>query len=198
MRIVLWILFFGLTHCGYNWGHSTRELPGGHKTIYVEIFENQTQEPGVEHNFTQALIKELERSGFAIVTTKDQAELVVQGSIISLSHSGGGSDRNFESKDFSRAPNGAITSTSNKYRASFYTSYNLKVVTNLQVYRSRDKQLIWQTALTGGRAYNGALLLKQGVRSSNVLYNQSRKKQTIALIAEDMMGEAFDQLTENF
>lgn len=196
MRLLLPLFFLGLSHCAYKWGNTDRSLPGGHKTVFVEIFENQTQEPGIEHNFTQALVRELERSGFAVVTTKGQAELVLIGSIISLSHDGGGSDRTFESKDYSN-PDPAQR-TSKKYAATYFVNYNLTVVTNLQAVRSRDKQMIWQTALHGADSYRGALLFRQGIRNSNVLYNQSRKKQTIKLIAEDMMSEAFDRLTENF
>ena len=188
----LWILaLLGLSHCGYNWGHSTRDLPGGHKTVFVEIFENISSEPGVEHMFTQALTRELARSGFAIVTSKDTAELIIKGNIIALDVAGGGATKGLVANDFQN-------NVSSQFDAFFFTLQNIGITTNIKVYRSRDEQLIWQTAVKGQDVALGSLLRRQGVRSSNVLYNQSRKKQTIKLIAQRMMNEAFDRMTEKF
>jgi len=196
MKLILLSLLLSLCQCGYNWGHQTRELPGGHKTVYVEMFENQTSEVGLEAQFTNALIQELERSKFALVTSKYMAEVVISGSILSATVVGSGSDVNFVAKDFSSATPTQRTSTA--YTASYFSTYGMSVVTNLKVTRSRDKQLIWQSSVTGRKSFQAALLKKQGVRSSNVLYNQARKKQTIKLIAKEMMSDAFDRLTENF
>lgn len=185
------LAFLGLSHCGYNWGRSTRELPGGHKTVYVELFENQSRHLGLETVFAQSLTRELERSGFAHVASKDSAELIIQGNVVTVDFKGRGSDPNFKSKDFSNG-------TSTTYSASFFTDYRMTISVNLRVIRSRDKQLIWQTNVRGQRAFQSARLKRQGIRSSNVLYNEARKKQTIRLIAQEMMSDAFDRMTENF
>lgn len=191
MRFIWVLLFTHLTSCGYNWGHTSRQLPEGARTVFVEIFKNLTVEPGVEHNFTQSLTQELERSGFAVVSSKDAAELVIKGQLVNINQQGSGSRPGFYNQDFT-------SGTTQAYTASFNTFYYLTVTANISAYRSRDKQLVWQTSITGGQLYRGANLKTQGIRSSNVLYNQSRKKQTMKLIAKTMMGEAFDRLTENF
>lgn len=196
MKLILISLLFGLCQCGYNWGHHTRELPGGHKTVYVEMFDNQTKEVGLEAQLTHSLIQELERSGFALVTSKHNAEIIIQGSVLSAAVIGSGSSPNFVAKNFSSATPSERTSTN--YTASFFTSYSVTIVANLKAVRSRDEQTIWQTSVRGLKSFQGARLKKQGVRSSNVLYNQARKKQTIKLIAREMMSDAFDRLTENF
>jgi hypothetical protein len=196
MRAFLLIFFIFLTHCGYNWGYQNRSLPGGHKTVFVEMFKNQTQTPGIEAYFTDALNRELERSGFVTVTTKDKAELILEGEIIIVNNRGTATINSFLAKDFSN-PDPDLRTT-RKFPASMFTGYNVQVVTNVKAVRARDDRSIWQTSLNGQQNYRGALLLKQGVRSSNVLYNHSRKKQTIKLVAKDMMNEAFDRLTENF
>ncbi len=196
MRILSLLVLLGLSHCGYNWGHQTRDLPGGHKTVYVELFDNPTKELGLEADFAHALTQELERSGFAIVTNRDSAELIIKGDILSVDIVGKGSDPNFVSKDFSG--NTIATRTATPYSASFFTAYSINIAVNLRAVRSRDKQLVWQSTFSGSEAFQSARLKRQGVRSSNVLYNEARKKQTIKLIAQQMMSDAFDRLTENF
>lgn len=196
MKIILWAFLFGLSQCGYNWGHQTRKLPGGHRSVYVEMFENQTSEVGLESNFTQALMNELERSGFAIVTSKDQAELILQGNVLNAQVIGGYADpSNFYEKNYTTTD---PSQKSKIYTASFFYSYTVTLSANLKAIRSRDKQVIWQTNVNGSKDFQSSRLKRQGVRSSNVLYNQARKKETIKLVTKEMMSDAFDRLTENF
>jgi hypothetical protein len=193
MTRLLPLLFLGLCQCGYNWGHQSRELPGGHKTVYVELFANPTQELGLEVYFAKALMQELQRSGFAIVTNKNNAELIIKGDVLSAEVTGGPSEPTFEAKDFA-----APTPTTRRYSAQYFASYSLRLSVNLRAIRSRDKKLVWQSTINGADSFRSARLRRQGLRSSNVLYNEARKKQTVRLIAQDMMNRAFDQMTENF
>ena len=189
------MLSLSLSNCSYNWGHSTRQLPGGHRTIFVEIFKNSPDPAsnlvGIEHYFTQALRQEFARSGFAVVTSKNLAEVIVSGQIVSLGLQGGGAVGGFISTDYSNG-------TSQLYNAQLFTLGLANIVANLKLKRARDDKLIWQTSITGEDVYLDSLLKRQGVRSSNVLYNHSRKKQTVQLMAQAMMNEAFDRMTENF
>lgn len=200
MKLFKALVFLCLCQCGYNWGQGDRTLPGGHKTVYVEMFDNNSAEVGAESSFTQALTQALERSGFAIVSTKDSAELVLKGTIIDvMSIDSLPANPNFYQNSYTTDAAGNVTSSSaQRYRAHYFTVYNVRVSANLQAIRTRDKQMIWQTSLTSEKSYRGSVLKKQGIRSSNVLYNQSQRKQTMDLIAKDMMQEAFDRLTENF
>lgn len=200
MKLFKGLAFLCLCQCGYNWGQGNRHLPGGHKTVYVEMFDNNSSEVGAEASFTQALTQSLERSGFAIVSTKDSAELHIKGTILDvLSLDSLPANRNFYKNNYVTDAQGNVTSTSaDVYTAHYFTVYNMRVSANLQAVRTRDKQMIWQTSLSGEKSYRGSVLKKDGIRSSNVLYNQSQRKQTMELIAKDMMQEAFDRLTENF
>ena len=200
MGLVLRILFaLYLSGCAYTWGHKNRGIPGGYKTVYVKMFENRTSDVGVEAGFTQALMVELERAGFIAVTSKNAAELILEGTVLNITSNPGsitvpfrqvnhvGSAQQCENAD------GICT-----YDAPYADLYILNVSANLRAVRAVDKSVVWQTSISRSKNFRGALLTRQGVRSSNVLYNQSRKKQTIQLIAKDMMREAFDRLTENF
>lgn len=197
MRVFVILPLLLLSHCGYNWGHQTRSLPGDHTTVYVELFKNPTKEIGLEAQFSQALIHELERSGFASVSSKDAAEIIIKGDILSATVTGQGADSsNFITKDYSSAD--LTKRSSETYTASYFTAYVVQVAVNLRAIRSRDKQMIWQTTLSGSKGFQASRLKRQGLRSSNVLYNEARKKQTIKLVAKEMMSDAFDRLTENF
>ncbi len=191
MKLYLCLLPLLCLSCAYQFGHGNRTLPGGHKTIFVEMFENQSSEVGAEAAFTQALKEELQRSGLLLVTTKEAAEVILEGAIISVESANSGSEPGFVSIN-------KETNLPETYLASYFTNYSLRVSTNLKLIRSRDKHVIWQTNVLGNKAYRGSLLKKQGLRSSNVLYNQSRRQQTMKLVAQDMMQEAFDRLTESF
>ena len=192
MKLLLFLAFLSLSHCGYNWGHEGRSLPGGHKTVFVAMFENRSKEVGAEASFTQALMTELERSGFSIVTSEDSAELVLKGTILSVTNSDSGQI----SGAFYKTDH--VNLNAESYDASLFSVFRMNVTVNLKAIRSRDKRAVWHSTLTGGNFYQGAALTQQGVRTSNVLYNQSRRQQTMKLIAKEMMNQAFDQLTENF
>lgn len=187
MKLMPVLLSFWLVSCGYQWGNYNRSLPGGHKTIFIELFKNQSSEVGAEAFFTQGVKEEFLRSGLVLVTTPAAAEVILKGSIINVENINAGSDPRFVDE-----------TTGEAYQASYFTVYNLRVTSNLKLVRSRDEKVIWQTQLIGEENYRGSLLKKQGIRSSNVLYNQSRRQQTMKLIAKKMMQEAFDRLTERF
>ena len=191
MKLLAFTLLLCLAACSYNLGHENRSIPGGHKTVFVNMFENQSQEVGAEAFFTSALITELQRSGFVVVTEKDSAEVVIDGLILDVLNSGSVSIPTFHEVD-------NINKEAKSFQASMFTEYLLTVSANLKVRRTRDNKVIWQTYLQNQRGYRGPLLKKDGLRSSNPLYNQSTKSQTMRLLAKDMMAEAFDRLTENF
>ncbi len=180
-----------LASCGYNWGPGKRSLPGGYKNVFIEIFKNSTNELGAEFSFTQALKKEMERSGFVNVTQKEKAELIITGHIINITNLDSGSQPTFFQVNYE-------TRQALPYKAPMFTIYKMQVNTNIKVIQASDKKVLWQTMIRGEKTYRGSQLNRQGVRSSNILYNESRRKQTMRKIAQDMMEEAFDLLVENF
>lgn len=180
-----------LTSCGYNWGPGNRSLPGGHKNVFVEIFKNSTDEIGAEFSFTQALKRELEQSGFVNITPKDRADLIITGHIINVTSLDSGSQPTFFKVNYE-------TRQAQPYRAPLFTIYKMQVRTNIKVIQADNKKVLWQTLVKGEKTYRGSQLTQQGIRSSNVLYNESRRKKTMKTIAKGMMEEAFDLLVENF
>lgn len=186
MRTPLIAIFLFTSACAYNWGYKDRSLPQGYKTVYVETFENQSQEVGVEIDFTNALIRQIERSGFATVTEKSSAELILSGTILSVTFTGNSSVTGKE-----------LFGENNK-SASLFTNYVFHSTATIKARRSSDDEVIWSTTIDGSTNYQSSKLTQEGLRSSNPLYNQSSRKQTAKLVAKDMMDEVFNRLTENF
>ncbi len=81
MLILYCALFTG---CGYRFSGGG-SFPSGIKSVFVEIFENNTSETGIEQKFTNDLIYEITRNGSVIFTAKESAEGIISGVIVSSS-----------------------------------------------------------------------------------------------------------------
>jgi outer membrane lipopolysaccharide assembly protein LptE/RlpB len=72
------------TACGYRFQQQAR-LPGGAQRLYVDIFENRTNQAGLETTVTNAVVFEfIKRGETDIVKEPSQAELVMKGIIRSV------------------------------------------------------------------------------------------------------------------
>ncbi len=194
MRIVTsQISFFGglmlalllTTSCSYKLGFSERGIPGGYENLAVPVFKNNTIEAGAEVYFTNAIILELERSRLARIVSKELAQVTLDGNVTSIVYSGEnplfGSASNF--------PTGVVPPT---------LGYRIYAKVNLYLKRNYDQKLLWQSEFLGERTYNAPIIGTAGLNSADATYNHSAHYQNIAQLANDMMAEAHDRLTENF
>lgn len=70
--------------CGYRF-QGEAKLPGGAQTVFVNMFENRTNEPALETTVTNAVVFEFtKRSRTAIVGDEAQADLAMRGVIRSV------------------------------------------------------------------------------------------------------------------
>lgn len=184
----LFLALFGLNACVYRFGPQHRQLPGGHSTIYVKMFENQTQEVGIEPDLTNAFIQELSRSGIGTVTNEHDAQVVLVGIIHTVDY-------------LAKTPIAVAPSTTGpdgkRVDRSMYTEYQTRVTIVLKALDKQDKEL-WQGQFMGERNYKAPQLTLYGLRTANPLYNQNARRQTIAAIAKDVAFEAVSRMTENF
>lgn len=65
---------------GYRLGST---LPPGLKTIYVPTFVNNTREPQLESEATQAVLQEFQKDGSLSLTTADRADAILRVSLVS-------------------------------------------------------------------------------------------------------------------
>ena len=70
--------------CGYRFSGGG-SFPDGIKTVFVEVFVNNTSETGIEQKFTDDLIYEITRNGSVNFTAKESAEGIISGIIVSSS-----------------------------------------------------------------------------------------------------------------
>ena len=79
--VIILIGSLSLSACGYRFAGSGN-LPGGTKTIFVDVLENRTAETGIENTFTADLRYEFVRNKMA--ATKETADGTLSGTIRSL------------------------------------------------------------------------------------------------------------------
>lgn len=182
MKKALFVFIFFVTGCAYRFGPHHRQLPGGHQKIFVKIFENRTQEVGIETEFTNACIQELSRSGVATVTNEAHADVVLEGVIHSVSYLGK-SAVGFE--------------TTPGQQRSLFTEYQAQVNLVFKVFDQQKKEL-WQGQIIGERNYKAPQMRTMGLSTANPLYNQSARRQVMKLIAKEIATETVGDMTENF
>jgi hypothetical protein len=75
-----------LSGCGSMKGYSTESLfPDDIGSVYLEMFENQSLERGVEYELTDALAKRIEAdTPYKIISSRDRADTLMSGQITSI------------------------------------------------------------------------------------------------------------------
>lgn len=166
-------------------GLQDRKFPGGYEYVAVPVFKNLTQETGTEVYFTNALITELERSKVVNVSDKANAQVTLEGTITSITYTPSSQTRHAESKYL---PDGTALTT----------EYYINVDVNLVARRNSDQKVVWSSNFQNRRSYTAPRIGIRSLNSSNALYNHSARYQNIQAMANDMMTEAHDRITENF
>ena len=174
--------------CGYRFGYEFRSLPGGYDKVAIPVFQNTTQEVGVEAYFTNALVREFNRSQVARVAPEGVAPAYIEGVITGVSYQQGGViDANRGDNILSLPSNTVLT-----------TEYRVIVNSMVRLVRASDKKVIWQGNFTSERVYPAPQLGLAGINSANALYNHNVRHETLQRVALDMMSEAHDRMTEKF
>lgn len=180
-------LGLGSAGCAYKFGFSERTLPGGYTQLAIPMFKNLTPQVGVEASFTDALIQRFARSQVARVSDKESSPITLEGTIHSI-------DVQDQSK-VTNQPGGLTTLPDN---AVLTTEYRIVVMANVILRRKSDERIVWQGSFSGEKIYAAPRIGMRVLNSANATYNQSARMHTIALLAEEMMTEAHDRITENF
>lgn len=184
ITIIGLLIVFMASGCSYHLGRLGRRLPGGAKNIHVKMFENRTQEVGIESDFTNSFVSELARTGIADVTAEHDADAYLVG-IIHTVDSPGTSSRPM------------ADAAANGNRATLFTDYQTRVTIVLRLLDKNNKEL-WQGQVLGERNYKAPQLTLPSLRTANPLYNQSARRQNLKEISKTMASEAVLRMTENF
>lgn len=176
-----------LSGCAYHLGAATRGIPGGYRQISVPVFKNKTEETGIEVAFTNSLIQEFQRSRVARVVDNSLSEVAVIGQIDSINYLPGSPRKAGDSSSI-YLPNGTVIAA----------EYRILLTVTVRVVRQADGAELWRGSFSGERSYAAPQVTLAGVNSVNPLYNLSARRQNIDVMANDIMSEAHDRITENF
>lgn len=176
-----------LASCAYHFGLSPRALPGGYTQVAIPVFKNLTQETGVEMPFTNALIRRFAESQVARVTVKDNSPLVIEG-VITRIETVPGPARTNAPNQLSSLPDVAVLTI----------QYRLIVSADVTVRRRSDEKVLWHGSFRNEIEQPAPQVGTPIVNSANATYNQSVRHQKISALADEMMAEAHDRMTENF
>lgn len=182
-------MLFGFCSCAYQLGVQGRTLPGGYSTVEVPVFSNLTQEPGVEVAFTNSLVQEFEKNKVAKVVYSARqggAPVVVKGEIVSISYK---ATSPVQQKD--KAP--LLPA-----EAVLATGYRVLVTARISLMEKKTNKILWTSTFDAESSYAAPQVTIARLNSVNPLYNLSSRRRTIESIAQDLMVEAHDRMTENF
>lgn len=175
-----------ITGCAYHLGVSGRTLPGGFKAIEVPLFLNSSTEPGMEVAFTNSLIQEFEKNKVAAVQQAGQAPAVIKGEIKSIVYKPTGPIQKGEKAPL--LPDGTVLAT----------GYRVIVAAEVSLIEKKTGTVLWRSQFDGESFYASPQVTVARVNSVNPLYNLSARRRVIETIANDLMVEAHDRMTENF
>lgn len=188
-----------LSGCSYRFGYSYRSLPGGHELVSIPVFKNKTSFVALEPSFTNALRAEFERSKIARVVSKNIAPVVLQGTIESLRYDRGVFVQGgAQYEDVANPALGTTAIPQLPKDTAIATEIRVYVTSSVKLVRSSDQKTLWTGSFTNEIVYSAPRIGTPVVNSSNANYNDSILKAKVTQLAENMMEEVHDRVTENF
>ena len=174
-------IVFTMTSCSYRVGYRHRQLPGSSAQVAIPVFKNRTQEVGMEIYFTNELRQQFARSRVARVVDRDVAPVILEGVVEFVDYKTQG----YSSKDL---PGDSVITS----------KYAIDIRVHLMLRRNSDQKVLWESYFNGVRSYDSPRIGREVVNSANALYNHSARHSNIAQMAQELMVEAHDRLTERF
>lgn len=176
-----------MSSCAYKLSTSIDALPGGVRRIQIPLFKNATSEPGAEAYFTNALKTEALKSRVAIIENDEsQAEAILQGTIASIEILA--DDSVLEAQNDKYLPGGTVLAT----------QYHVTVTVDLKLKKKGSSAVLWSGNFKQAKTFPAAQITLPVINTSNSLYNQSAKRQTLDALSKEMMQAGFDRMVENF
>ncbi|MBI4403033.1 MAG: hypothetical protein HY537_02660 [Deltaproteobacteria bacterium] len=184
--MVLLLVCLCCVQCGYTLRHRLKESFVNEKGIFVPVFDNRTDETGVERVFTNALIRELLSRREVIIADRSQAGLELKGAV-------------------ERIDQGPTAFTDPGFRGlqpyrRLPTEMGVTVVLSLSLNDLRTGGRIWSQSFTGFRrvATPANRTYDFEAPSSAGLITQSIVESLYADIARDIMRDVYDDMVELF
>ena len=165
-----------LTSCGYHLQY-VRTLPDNVKKIAIPVFSNQTMQPDIEVQFTDALQTQFYRTRYAqVVPDRGDAEAILQGTITEF-----------------RVSQVARTPVPNVQNISVAREYLVNIYVTAKLIRVSDKKVLWESQFWDSERY----LANPGGQPDNTR-NEDRRRVAIRAIAKSVGEDIHDALTWGF
>lgn len=188
-RKILGYIFFVvlLNGCGYTLSHRLKDTFTNSKGIFVPVFNNGTDELGVEMVFTNALIRELSLHGEVLLNSKDSSGLELRGNVDKITYT--------PAAMFSPAISNGLQSYSfipDQISVTIGISFNL-------IDHTTQKSL-WTKSVTSSRNVSAFLDRTRDIEgvSSFGMITQSLIESRYNDIARELMREVYDDMVELF
>ena len=183
---ILPILLLLLSGCGYTLQHRLKEPFTSPRGVFVRMFDNQTDEVGVESVFTNALVRELLGHDELKVVRSTGDALELWGTVDSISHG----VTSFTDPGFS-----GLSET-----RRMPAEIGISVGITLKLWDPKGAKFIWSRGFSFENRV-GAPIDRASDRqapSSVGLITQSLLESRYQEIARDMMRDVFDDMVELF
>jgi hypothetical protein len=185
--------------CAYHFGYTERSLPGGFKQVAIPVFQNISIQVGAEKYFTEALIREFDRSQVAEVTSMAEAPVTIEGHIKKITYV---ADSLVQAvgpgNTTTQAPTNSVLAGELPSNTALATEYRVIISAYIEIRQNSDHKIIWKGNFDDERTYVAPQLVFPVINSADALYNQGYRLEVIQNLAADMMHAAHDRMTENF
>lgn len=173
-KIIIALLPFLFTACGYGFSTVRGPLPGGVKKVAIPTFQNLTHEAGIENIFTSSLRDEFFKSKLVDVVDRKRADAEIIGIVNSISiEAVAYSERDLEGR-------------AKKVLAN---EYNARAEVSISLVRLQDGAKLWERTLSDARRY---------VTDENLLKNEVKQQEAFQKTAVYLMEQSHDLMFEDF
>lgn len=187
--LALCIIFF--TSCGYSFQGNHNPLKDiGIEKVYVAEFQNDSYRPGIEHLFTTAMIREIQKSRvFRLVSSEEDADAILQGRVTSADT--------------------AVSSTTTVKRSvsdstPVYVAAEYSASVGCEVLLvDRRKNVIFQQSVADSKVFPAASIVDETTspgdkRATGPLINDSEQRLAVQFLASQMMASVYQRMIDTF
>lgn len=187
--LCLALFAFGLSSCGYHSQNRVNPLEKiGVRKIFVDTFNNKTYRPGLEHNFTTAMVREIRKGGaFTVVGRREDADAVLKGTLFHVD--------DLPSPGSVRLGDGRDSTVATSFVAAVSCLITLTDI---------DGRVIFSEAFSSSKGHPASLvildnrLVDQQANATAPLINESEQRLAIRYLSEQIIFDAYQRMIEVF
>lgn len=186
------LVLLAVSACGYHFPGGATVLPGGGSKIAVEHFRNATQTPGLVDGIQAALETEVARRGNFAVVPEGQADVVLEGTILSLDVRPVGFSQSDEALQYETIV--TVTARLRDVRTD-------RIVWQVRNLSENDSYgAVAQTVISQSSQFQEQSALNQSdlEQLSDVQVSESQRQDALSRVYENLSRELYNSMVDNF